>query len=418
MFLRKIIILFTTSILLGQSIHHAYGLGTFQLDNDASSSGISSRGLVPSFYRGISLTNPVTWNKMEYALLSGNYNGNEVESSDGINGISGVVNAQFSVPMGKDFAWGFGIKPVFNQQYLITDDPFTQYIDDDTLTIQRSVDGSGGVTSLYSSFNFPITTNEHMAIEWNVLFGSLRKNSKFNIDQSTYHFFQRQMYSGTYYRLFLSTDRFYSSKMPLNIYLMTSSSMNPMKVTQYSFQPFEDINKNGFYDGSDVPSPVDIPSAEVDIYKEVFDPKELGVGFDYKYKENTFFTLELHRWKDEGFKYSELYPLRSLYVTQSDQLSFGLIRYANEIAFRLPQKLQYRGGFYFKKETLLDHAKNVNEIGFSLGIGIKFGVTNNQIDVAYKYGIRSGDPMWEETIQQLTIGFQLGDRWFVKRRPK
>ena len=61
--------------------------------------------------------------------------------------------------------------------------------------------------------------------------------------------------------------------------------MNPMKVTQYSFQPFEDINKNGFYDGSDVPSPVDIPSAEVDIYKEVFDPRELGVGFDYKYKD-------------------------------------------------------------------------------------------------------------------------------------
>ena len=80
--------------------------------------------------------------------------------------------------------------------------------------------------------------------------------------------------------------------------------------------------------------------------------------------------------------------------------------------------MQYRGGIYFKEEALFKHEKIANEMGFSLGIGIKFGVTNNQIDIAYKYGVRSGDPVWEETVQQVTVGFQLGDRWFIKRRPK
>jgi len=418
MYLRKLIITLCVSVTYGQSIHHAFGLGSINFDHNASSSGIASRGLVPSLYRGISLANPVTWNKLEFAMLSGNYSGNEVQNSNSINGISGIINAQFTVPIGKNYAWGFGIKPVFDQQYMIIDDSFFQYIDDDTLTLQRSMDGSGGVASLFTSFNFPLTSKEQMAIEWNVLFGSLRRDSKFSIDESIYHYFQRHIYSGTYFKLFLATERYNSTSLPLNIYLLVSGSLNPMKVKQYSFQPFEDINNNSFYDGSDLPSPADIPSADLDVFTNVYDPKEFGAGFDYQYKENTFFTLELFRWKDSGDKNSELYPLNTLYVTQSDQISFGIIRYANNVGFRLPQKMQYRGGIYFKEEALFKHEKIANEMGFSLGIGIKFGVTNNQIDIAYKYGVRSGDPVWEETVQQVTVGFQLGDRWFIKRRPK
>ena len=57
-------------------------------------------------------------------------------------------------------------------------------------------------------------------------------------------------------------------------------------------------------------------------------------------------------------------------------------------------------------------------MGISLGFGIKFGVANNQIDFAYKYGVRTSDLISNETIQHFTVGLQLGDLWFVKRRPK
>ena len=60
----------------------------------------------------------------------------------------------------------------------------------------------------------------------------------------------------------------------------------------------------------------------------------------------------------------------------------------------------------------------VGKMGISLGFGIKFGVANNQIDFAYKYGVRTSDLISDETIQHFTVGLQLGDLWFVKRRPK
>lgn len=415
---RHSILIIMLSFLSGQSIHNAYGLGLISFDHNAASAGISSRGIVPSFYRGISLSNPVTWNQLKYAFLSGNYNGDEANSELGTNGNSGIISAQFTVPMGEQYAWGFGIKPIFNQQYMVTDEPYDQYIEDDTLSTQKSVDGSGGINSLYTAFNFPISKKEHMAVEWSVLFGSLRKDIILDIDQSFYHYFQRQMYSGSLYKIYLSTERLHSEQFPLNMYLMFSGSFNPLKVKKYTFQPFEDTNFNNYYDAADKPSPSDIPNAEITVFNNVYEPSEIGFGIDYQYKSNTYFLFEAHRWSDNAQKESDLFPLRSLYITQSEQLSFSSIRFAQEDAFRFTQMVQYRGGLYYRKDKLYNDQNTVNELGISLGIGVKFGAANNQLDIAYRYGIRSGETISDETIQQFTVGIQLGDRWFVKRRPK
>ena len=189
MFLRRYIIISLFTVINGQSIHNAFGLGLISFNHNAASAAVASRGIIPSFNQNVSLSNPVTWNNFNYAYLSGNYNGDEYSSDLGVNGLSGISSAQFTVPIGDKYAWGFGLKPLFNQQYLIEDDQVEFYVDDDTLLTQRSVDGSGGISSLYTAFRFPLTVHEGMAVELDVLFGSLRKDSKFSIDQRIYHYF-------------------------------------------------------------------------------------------------------------------------------------------------------------------------------------------------------------------------------------
>ena len=191
-----------------------------------------------------------------------------------------------------------------------------------------------------------------------------------------------------------------------------------MWVKHHSFQPFEDINLNGYYDSEDNPSPAIVPSAEINIYNDIYDPSELGFGLDMTLKTNLHMMLEGHTWRDNGKKNPSLYSLLSHYVNQSQQVSLSFAKFSPEIAFKLSQKFQYRGGLYIRQDMMVEKGKSVNEMGITLGIGIKFGVANNQIDIAYRHGIRTGDFIQNENIQHFTVGLQLGDLWFVKRRPK
>lgn len=418
MWLHRLILFSISSLLFGQSLHNAYGPGLINFNHNAAATAISSRGIVPSFSQNISLANPVTWNNLKFAYLTGNYKGDEYSSDLGINGLSGVSSAQFVVPFGNKYAWGFGVNPLFNQQFMIEDKEVEFYVDDDTLLTKRSVDGSGGISSFYTALRFPLNNYESMALQLDVLFGSLRKDIMLQIDQRDYHYFQRHVYSGTLYKVFLSSARFNKGNIPLNIFLAFGGVLKPVKIKHYSFQPFEDKEKNGYFDLLDFPQPSSVPSTEIKNYHDVLSPTEFGVGINVLLQNELNFLLEAHSWKDNGRKDNSLFPLLSHYVRQSTQWSIGITKFSPLVAFKLAQKIQYRGGVYIREDLLEKANEHVNEIGISLGFGIKFGAANNQLDFAYKYGIRTGDSISKENVQQFTIGLQIGDLWFVKRRPK
>ncbi len=422
MWLRRLLLLISISVSFSQSIHNAYGLGEINLNHNASSLAMSSRGIIPSFAEGISLSNPVTWNNLKFAYLASNYSGNEVSSELGVNGLTGFNSVQFAVPIGEKYAWGFGLKPVFNQQFLLNGYSINEIVvNNDTLSAQHFMDGSGGVSSLYTALRFPLTSTEGMAVEFDILFGSFRKDTKFSFDDRTYHYFQRNIFTGSLYKLFFTSSRYNKGKIPANIFFMISGSIRSLKVKQLSFQPFEDVNGNGYLDTSppsDSPNPSTIPSAEITIFQNIYNPFELGFGLDFKKQNRTHIMVEFHHWQDMGKKPIELFPLKSLYINKSNQYSISVSKFSPDATFNLLQKIQYRGGLYYRKDILYDDLSPVNEIGVTVGFGIKFGPAKNQLDFAYKYGKRSGEMISDEIIKQVTIGVHLGDLWFVKRRPK
>ncbi len=421
MWLRRLLLLLTISVAFSQSIHNAYGLGEIYFNHNASSLAMSSRGIIPSFTEDVSLSNPVTWNNLKFAYLAGNYSGNEVSSELGVNGLTGFNSVHFAVPIGTKYAWGFGIKPVFNQQFSLKGSVNEIFINGDTLSTQHFMEGSGGITSLYTALRFPLTTTEGMAVGLDILFGSLRKDTEFSFDNRTYHYFQRNIFTGSLYKLYFSSSRFNNGKIPANIFVMISGSIQSLKARQLSFQPFEDVNGNGYFDTSppsDNPTPSSVPAAEITIFHNIYNPFEIGFGLDFKFKKRTHIMVELHHWQDKGDKPKELFPLKSLYINKSNQYSISVSKFSPALAFKLSQKIQYRAGLYYRNDNVYTDLSAMNEFGLTVGFGIKFGYTNNQLDFAYKYGSRTGDMISDEIIQQITIGVHLGDLWFVKRRSK
>ena len=56
MWLRRLIIFSSFTVLYSQSIHNAYGLGLISFDHNAAAAAMSSRGIVPTFNQNISIT--------------------------------------------------------------------------------------------------------------------------------------------------------------------------------------------------------------------------------------------------------------------------------------------------------------------------------------------------------------------------
>ena len=73
---------------------------------------------------------------------------------------------------------------------------------------------------------------------------------------------------------------------------------------------------------------------------------------------------------------------------------------------------------YRKNYNLSMGSKEVIENGLSLGFGIKFSTTGNQLDFSYKNGSRSSTNYFNESFNEMSLGISIGDVWFLRRRAK
>ena len=76
------ILLIIASPCFGQDVYSAYGVGELTFAPNAAVMGIGSGGLMPSFQKNISLSNPSTWLGIPFAYVSVNYGGMQIKDRD------------------------------------------------------------------------------------------------------------------------------------------------------------------------------------------------------------------------------------------------------------------------------------------------------------------------------------------------
>ncbi|MFN0216565.1 MAG: hypothetical protein ACKVT2_20075 [Saprospiraceae bacterium] len=84
------------------------------------------------------------------------------------------------------------------------------------------------------------------------------------------------------------------------------------------------------------------------------------------------------------------------------------------------KRMRYRAGAYFRQDPRSVGAKDLNDIGFTLGLGLPVIMPRQQtsfVNLALEIGKLGTDSPIEETYFRLTAGFTLNDNtWFYKRR--
>ena len=409
---------FLSSILFSQSLLNGYGFGKKIDIFDASSLGISSTGLLPSFKKDVSLQNPSTWKNLDFTYFTGTYQAEQkIVLDDIINGTSNLGYAQFIVPIKNKYAIGLGIHPYFDQYLQLDGENEDDYIAyGDTLSIQHSFRSFGGITAFNISFAGNVLENLNTGLIFDFLYGSARQQTIFSLDDLDYYSQQRHVYTGSLAKLYFNSDILSIWDIPINLYFGLGFPVQSIAVKSYYHKPFEDSNDSGVQDNYDFPLFSDTIIPTVIDTKNASSPYEYQFGFDYNFYKELSVLGEFSRWEDKeniGASFSELNDQ----IQSIDHYNIGIIRFAPRLTKNFFDRFSFKIGAYSNNIKLVNSENIINEYGASIGLSFNFGVTKNQIDFAYSSGKREGlFEIGNENIQKISVGITVGDMWFVKRR--
>jgi len=411
--------IFITGFLQAQTSLNAYGLGFESWAFDAASLGAGNSGLLPLYQEGVSLSNPTTWQQLRFVLISTTYGGQEVRDmrNNTLNGLANLDRIEFIMPIKQKFAWGFSVKPLYNLQFSFVDDSEPVVLLEDTVQTQKSISSEGGISTFNTTLGFPITKQETIAFTIDWLFGSNRRQYTYSLDNSTYLYFHRNVYSGSQLTVYVTTTRFKLAHFPATLSSSVKFVLQPLRARHYSFQPFEDANGDGIHDFGDFPDPAKLPEVTGQIFTGLHRFFQFNFGTDVNIRERTHLLLEgsIHQNKIGKPDLVALFPQ---YPDISSRWSLGGVRFSRKIPRSTFDRFHFRGGLYYQYRHFYPVDRNMNEYGISLGFGLNFGATNNQIDVGFLWGRRTSPLPIEENFRQFNVSLSLGDVWFVKRRAR
>ena len=407
------------SFLVGQGKMNGFGLGHFYENQGITNAGNGLNSLVPGFQSNVSLSNPSTWHHLKYTHLSLSYSGDENTISELplLNRYSGLSYASWIVPIKSKGSFGLALVPYADQRISLTDTDTTSFIAfDDTLSLLKSFDRSGGIMAFKVGTSYLIRENFSIGLSVDMLFGSSRQNESIFFDGSSIIQTSRTRYSGVLGEVFISL----ALQERINLFASVKQALRDLDGIYTEKHLFDDANGNGYHDyGNDFPLPDSVSAKNEIRLTGIHKPKQFSFGVQSKLNKQTSISFEFSTIKDKGTIDSSLTLPINNSIDHSNDFKLSLVRFPNDISLDLVDKISFRTGLMYKSHTLALSNAIVSEVGGSLGFGFKFKTVGNQVDLNYYLGKRNySDTFNAEIIQQMQVGVSLGDLWFVKRRQK
>ena len=390
---RSLFFLLFSTCLVAQSPYNAVGHGIILDSPDAASLGLSSTGLIPSFNSRFSPSNPTTWTDLVFTYLMGHYNAKEVSTEGFRSGFGTLSSAALIVPIQGKYALGLGMTPVTRKSFDLMADTTSEVFSGDTLTLSKTMDGSGGISTMFAGAGWKVSPKHTIGIRFDFLFGVYDEHTVSHIDYRSSDYARRFAYKGTmlsgYYRFVPTIE---------NRRLSAFAGFQLPFGNQY-------IVRTDFFTYVE-------PDAQPRMNFVL--PSTLSGGLVYHISSSTHAGAEMFI---RSFGSPETKNLNTLdgEVGKANRISIGLTREKIYGSRDIMDKVHYRVGFFRRSHYIRGPKNDLTEMGLSFGIGVPFGLTQNQLDFGFRISQRSGflteDP---ESINQFSVGLTLGDLWLVK----
>ena len=399
-----------------QSLYNSYGLGLPKFSSYSSVNGLGSIGLIPSFTNKVSLDNPSTWKHLNHSFVSTTYESQSFALSETMSKSesSQFGGIQFLVPVRSRYAVGLSVKPINNLNTYFKTDTVIYLLHDENINSSKIFKSGGGIMASSIALSIPINAKMDIGFSFDNFFGSSRTEKSIILNSIYYRSLAVNTFKGTRYNMFFSGDLFESERFQLSVYTGIIKTLSPLSAFTYNFDLFEDTDGDLITTGNDFPSNTNVDTLKVE---NLYAPNafSLGLNLDFKNSLNSYFEFQL--WNDNAQNMNSL-GLFNDQVVSSSHIGAGIVKFGVKDDKDWQDKVTFRLGIYKKNHKLLSTGNKIIENGLSFGLGIKFGNTNNQLDLSYNSGARSAEDNFSETFNQFSIGITVGDVWFLRRRAK
>lgn len=141
-------------------------------------------------------------------------------------------------------------------------------------------------------------------------------------------------------------------------------------------------------------------------------PKFIGAGFTIEKKDQILFGVDYSTqlWKESNSTIFNQF-------VNSQSINAGIQYIPSKFSFRnYWKRINYRAGGHFSTGYLNLNNTQINDKGFSVGIGLPFKYTNTTFNFTYEYGIRgtTKNGLIEENYNVFMINLSFYDFWFFK----
>ena len=417
------IIVGLVSLGVSQGRMNGIGVGHFNKHQGVQNALSGAVELAPSFQNNVSLTNPSTWHNLKFAYLSISYSGDEnvIRTPSTVNGYSSLSNALWVVPIKSNSSIGLSLSPYSDQRSTIVDRD-TSYFQafDSTIGYTRSFERSGGILSFKISSSLKVSDRAALGINHSILFGSSRQNESITFGGSSIIQSSRAKYNGIVNDLFVNV----LLMDDLSSYFKYTFSPKPLESAIEKKYLFDDANGNGYHDysttGFDFPFPDSVSASPERAEKDIHNPNGFKLGLNKSFGEKIALAFEIGTLNDIAENQDSFLstPIPN-WIEKTNSLGASFSYFPENYSTRTFDKFSFKSGLIHHLHIMRYDEMEIEELGFSFGVGFKFKPVANQINLNYYFGNRKFSNIEEkEFIQQIQVGISLADIWFVKRRQK
>ena len=372
-----------------------YGIGDIRFKGAVENRSMAGLAIAPDSIH-INLQNPAGYSDLKLTSFSigGTYNttSQKTDTQSGSARRTTLDYLAVGLPLGK-LGMGFGLIPYSSVGYKIK-------------TTSTILDGSGGMNKVFLGFGYKLGANLSVGADAQYNFGKIETTNfelKDGIENGT-SVKNTAILSGINFNLGLMYQTKITKKMSL--YSSVSYTAESTLVSQNT----REIGVSG-----------DNTNTQEDARSLKLPSKlSFGAGLGENRKWLLGAEVSLQSTGNLVNFYNEVYnPSYNVVYGKGSKYSIGGYFIPNYKSYTsYAKRITYRGGLKYEKTGLIIDSESINDMGFTLGMGMPLSGTFSNINFGFELGKKGTTTanLVQENYANLNIGFSLNEKWFEKRK--
>jgi len=406
-----IFILFFNILFSQTSSLSLYGFGEAITSFDTGGTSLGESRLFSN--NNIVLSSPSTYHNNQQASLAMtmSFNGLSTKyinklSSNNFNYVS------FGFPITDNQYFMLGIKPVLRSIIHMNESEYTflgsdvSHIDtdgdgvSDPVKYKSSYDFSGGMSEFSASISSKITDKISLGFKVGKLFGTFIRKDTLN---------------------FYTVDFDIDGEEIGSTWFGGEPRQNKFNYSSYTYSvdgrlKFSSNNILAFYYGESNQLEVDTNYDNFDSVEYLINGyNEYGLGLKSYIYDSFGYIIEFQNYN--AFDCSDIVDIFNKPSLDMQSTHYGIFYKNNEIKGTNINSINYNLGFYNRTYSSSDYSPSLNDIGFTLGIGLDY-LSKDSFNISMQFGKRFSefDEFSNEKYYKLTFSIISNNDWFVKER--